>query len=106
MFNLGAWEWIVILIVVLLVLGPKKLPELARGLGKGLREFREASKDFRSHMEDELHKPTDAPSSQINAAPKQLPQPESHSLTEHSSQDRTHKVEASISDAQSDGKNT
>jgi TatA/E family protein of Tat protein translocase len=42
-FGLGTTEMLVILGVVLIFFGPKKLPELARGLGKGLREFRKAS---------------------------------------------------------------
>lgn len=40
---IGGWELIVILFVVLLLFGGKKLPELARNLGKGLREFKKAS---------------------------------------------------------------
>jgi len=42
MFGIGWTELLVILVVALLVLGPTKLPEVARGLGKGLREFRRA----------------------------------------------------------------
>lgn len=40
---IGGWELIVILFVVLLLFGGKKLPELARNLGKGLHEFKKAS---------------------------------------------------------------
>ena len=40
MFNIGSGELALILVVALLVLGPKRLPELARGLGKFMREFR------------------------------------------------------------------
>ena len=36
----GGWEWIIIILVVLIFFGAKKIPELARGLGKGIREFR------------------------------------------------------------------
>jgi sec-independent protein translocase protein TatB len=45
---------IVIFVVVLVVFGPKKLPELARGLGKLMAEFRKASTDFRSAFEQEM----------------------------------------------------
>ena len=45
---------IVVFIVVLVVFGPQKLPELARGLGKLMAEFRKASTDFRAAFEEEM----------------------------------------------------
>src|SRR5437879_13119628 len=45
---------IVLFIVVLVVFGPQKLPELARGLGKIMAEFRKASTDFKSAFEEEM----------------------------------------------------
>src|SRR5260370_37545484 len=45
---------IVVFLVVLVVFGPQKLPELARSLGKLMAEFRKASGDFRSAFEDEM----------------------------------------------------
>ena len=47
MFGIGMTELLVILTIGLLVIGPKKLPELARSLGKGLAEFRRASTEMR-----------------------------------------------------------
>ncbi|HNQ12244.1 MAG TPA: twin-arginine translocase TatA/TatE family subunit [Bacteroidia bacterium] len=44
LLNLGAPEIILIVLVLLLFFGGKKLPELARGLGKGIKEFKDASK--------------------------------------------------------------
>ena len=44
MFGLGVGEILLISVVALIFIGPKKLPELARGLGKGLREFQNAAK--------------------------------------------------------------
>jgi sec-independent protein translocase protein TatA len=41
-FNVGPMELIIILAIALIVLGPKKLPEVGRSLGKGMREFRES----------------------------------------------------------------
>ena len=46
-------EWLIIGLAVLLLFGAKKLPELARGLGKGIREFKKASSD----IGDELNRP-------------------------------------------------
>ena len=41
-FNLGPWEILLILVVILILFGARRLPELARGLGQGINEFREA----------------------------------------------------------------
>ena len=43
--GLGGKEWILIVVVVLLLFGGKKIPELMRGLGSGLNEFKKATKD-------------------------------------------------------------
>src|SRR5258705_8208515 len=45
---------IVVFVIVLVVFGPQKLPELARGLGKLMAEFRKASTDFKSAFEEEM----------------------------------------------------
>ncbi|MBF0452913.1 MAG: twin-arginine translocase TatA/TatE family subunit [Candidatus Magnetomorum sp.] len=47
MFGMGMPEMILILAVALIVIGPKKLPELAKSLGKGIVEFKRATQDFR-----------------------------------------------------------
>jgi len=47
MFNIGPAELIVIFLVALIVVGPKRLPQLGRTIGKSLRELRRASDDFR-----------------------------------------------------------
>ena len=41
----GGWEWVIILVIVLLLFGAKKLPELAGSLGKSIKEFRKATDD-------------------------------------------------------------
>jgi len=46
----GSGELVVIFVLVLLLFGPDKLPELARGIGKGIREIRKATNEFRSHL--------------------------------------------------------
>lgn len=52
MFGIGATEMVLILVVALLVFGPKRLPDLARSLGKGMAEFRRASNDLRHTLQE------------------------------------------------------
>ncbi|RQD58444.1 MAG: TatA/E family twin arginine-targeting protein translocase [Desulfonatronovibrio sp. MSAO_Bac4] len=54
MFGIGTTEILVILVVALLVLGPKKLPEIARSLGKTLAEFKKVSTDVKRTIEMEV----------------------------------------------------
>jgi len=54
MFGLGGGEIILILFVILLLFGAKKLPELAKGLGKGISEFKKASKDIKDEVENAI----------------------------------------------------
>lgn len=55
MFDIGFQELILILVVALLVFGPKRLPELGRALGRAMREFRRTTEEFRSTVETNLH---------------------------------------------------
>jgi sec-independent protein translocase protein TatA len=59
--NLGAGEIILILLVILILFGAKKIPELARGIGKGMSEFKKGIKD----VEDEI-KTSDSDSKKID----------------------------------------
>ena len=65
----GGWEMVVIALVILLMFGAKKLPELARGLGQGIREFKGAVdgvkdelKDVEDSIESEENSDEDSPS--------------------------------------------
>lgn len=64
-FNLGWGEIVLILVVVLLLFGAKKLPELARGLGQGIKEFKKATKevqdDLQRALEEDPVRPPDPP---------------------------------------------
>jgi sec-independent protein translocase protein TatA len=55
MFNIGPAELIVILIIALIVFGPKRLPEIGRTLGRSLQEFRRASNELRRDLDLDLH---------------------------------------------------
>jgi TatA/E family protein of Tat protein translocase len=52
MFGIGFQEMLIILVVVLIFFGPKRLPDLAKSLGKGIAEFRKASEEVRKGIED------------------------------------------------------
>jgi sec-independent protein translocase protein TatB len=55
MFGLGMGEVVIILVLALILLGPQKLPDAAKQLGKGLREFRKATDDLKAQFETELY---------------------------------------------------
>jgi sec-independent protein translocase protein TatA len=52
LFNIGGQEMILILIVVLLLFGGRKIPELMRGLGRGVREFNDAKNNVKKEIEE------------------------------------------------------
>ena len=66
LFGMGGGEIVLILAVVLLLFGAKKLPELAKGLGQGIREFKKASNE----VTEEIHRAMDEPPA---PTPKRLP---------------------------------
>jgi Tat protein translocase TatB subunit len=87
MFGIGMPELLVILVVALVVLGPKRLPEVARALGKAMAEFRRQTADVMDEfqvqalLEDEAPKrpatPAPAPGATPAAAPAAAAKPES-----------------------------
>lgn len=48
----GGPEWLIIILFVIIFFGAKKIPELARGLGKGIREFKDATKGVKDEIEE------------------------------------------------------
>ena len=79
---LGGWEIVLILAVVLILFGAKKLPELAKGLGQGIKEFKKATRDVTDELSSAMD---DSPP----PAPRRLPPAEVSSETQHSSTSAT-----------------
>ncbi|MEK6657194.1 MAG: twin-arginine translocase TatA/TatE family subunit [Nitrospirota bacterium] len=52
MFGLGIWELVIILLIVLLVFGASKLPEIGKGLGKAIKGFKESVKEEQKDIEE------------------------------------------------------
>jgi len=59
--NVGGGELIVILLVILIFFGPKKMPELGKNLGKGIREFKNAMRDIQEGVEKSIKEPPPPP---------------------------------------------
>ncbi|WP_324633122.1 TatA/E family twin arginine-targeting protein translocase [Phormidium sp. CCY1219] len=82
-FGLGLPEIIVILVIALLIFGPKKLPEVGRSMGKAIRSFQEASKEFESEFKRESQQleasksDSPPPSEKVASAPSQEDTPTS-----------------------------
>ena len=71
-------EWLIVILAVLLLFGAKKIPELAKGLGTGIKEFKKATRE----VTDEIHNaPTDASAKSAPPAPSRADVPVSQSTT-------------------------
>jgi len=55
MFGMGPWELALIFLVVLLLFGAKRLPDIAQGMGKGIREFKKAVKDTQGEIKSSMN---------------------------------------------------
>lgn len=53
--NMGGYEILLIMLVILIFFGAKKIPELARGLGKGIREFKDATSEIKDEIENSVN---------------------------------------------------
>jgi len=63
---IGHQELIIILVIIMVLFGAKKLPELGRSLGQGMKEFKKSSKELLEDTDDEI--PTKAPTDSTNAS--------------------------------------
>lgn len=71
-WDLGMGQIILILLVVLLMFGAKKLPDLAKGLGQGIKEFKKATRDIQDEVTKAANAPDEPPS---RPAPPDSPRP-------------------------------
>jgi sec-independent protein translocase protein TatA len=71
LFNLGGGEIILILALVLILFGAKKLPELAKGLGTGIKEFKKATRDVTDEMHSAMEAPPSPPAKALPETPAQ-----------------------------------
>jgi sec-independent protein translocase protein TatA len=71
--SLGGPEMVVILVLALLIFGPRRLPELGRSLGKGLAELRKASNDLRRTLEQEVRDEGPSTGGDLGAVPAAPP---------------------------------
>lgn len=82
MFGIGMPELLIILVVALLVLGPKRLPEVARSLGRGMAEFRRASSELRHSLTTPPEEPSEKEASEKEPS-KVTPEPDKQAKHEH-----------------------
>jgi sec-independent protein translocase protein TatA len=71
---LGGWEIILILAVVLILFGAKKLPELAKGLGSGIKEFKKATREVTDEIQnaaEDKPQPQSKPTTAVQSQPSQ-----------------------------------
>ena len=57
MFGIGIWELVVVLIIALIIFGPGKLPDVGKAIGRGLSEFKKASKEIENDIKKDLPEP-------------------------------------------------
>jgi sec-independent protein translocase protein TatA len=60
---LGGWEWLIVILAVLLLFGAKRIPELAKGLGSGIKEFKKAAREVTEEVQKAGEEPPSKPAS-------------------------------------------
>ncbi len=78
LFNLGGGEIILILALVLILFGAKKLPELAKGLGTGIKEFKKETRDVTDEIHSAMEEPPPPPRSLPPSNTQPTTPPETH----------------------------
>jgi len=84
MFGIGFQEMLLIMVVVLIFFGPKRLPDLAKSLGKGLAEFKKASEEVKKSIDDVMKEETAKAEGAMEEPPKEEPAKEEPPVAEAS----------------------
>ena len=74
LFNLGGGEIILILAIVLILFGARKLPELAKGLGQGIKEFKKATREVTDEVQNAMDDTPSQPARRLPPQPQVEPQ--------------------------------
>ncbi|MCY4418392.1 MAG: twin-arginine translocase TatA/TatE family subunit [Cytophagales bacterium] len=69
----GGWEWVIIALVILLLFGARRIPELARGLGRGIREFKDATRGVADEVNKQAEDIAEDLKDKKPATPKKTP---------------------------------
>ena len=80
LMDLAGWQWLIILLAILLLFGAKKIPELARGLGQGIKEFKKATRE----VTDEIHNAAEDKSAPSNKPAANAPTPPGQTVSQSS----------------------
>ena len=78
---LGGWEWLIVILAVLLLFGAKRIPELAKGLGSGIKEFKKAAREVTDEVQNAGEATPAKPAAPTPAQPSQTVSQSSSSVT-------------------------
>lgn len=92
-FGIGMMEVVFILLIAFLVFGPRRLPEIARGLGKAVREIKKYSTALTSDLQDEFNKELNTSTSKPVSTDKQTNKPQASGDTVTGAEIASHKTE-------------
>ena len=104
MFGIGLPEMIIIFVVALLVVGPSKLPELARTLGKAFTEFRRMADEVKETFDEEVVKVEEEKTTEATGEVKLEEKNQDEAKLDETNQDKTKQIDAVYSNGDNDKK--